>query len=291
MGKATQTFMTPLSSPGFTRNRPLIMGIINCTPDSFYSVSRKNDVNAAIRAAAAMEEEGADILDIGGESTRPGSRYIDTEEELERVIPVIRRIRRNSSIVISVDTRKSEVARQACDAGADMINDISALEEDPELADVAAATGVPVVLMHKKGTPENMQNDPHYTDVVGEVKEYLRQRIEYAQSRGIGKHAVLIDPGIGFGKRLIDNLLRLRHLRELNDLGGPVCLGASRKSFLGAVTRGGFGKDSPEERLIGSLAVHSWACMQDAAVLRVHDVAETRELISVLRAIRTAGEE
>ncbi len=271
-------------------DRPAVMGIINCTPDSFYAGSRRGALRDAAAAAAEMEEAGADILDIGGESTRPGSRYIGPEEELERVVPVIREIRKSISIPISVDTRKHAVARAALEAGAEMINDISALEEDPDLAHLIAETEVPVILMHKKGVPENMQDRPFYIDVVGEVKAYLRDRIDFAVSEGIDRSRIVIDPGIGFGKRVRDNLEILRHLADFSELGVPVCLGASRKSFIGTVTRGPGRDGGPEERLAGTLAVHAWAIQEGVRIIRVHDVRENADLVAMLMAISRAGE-
>ena len=280
-----------LHPPDGSESAPAVMGIINCTPDSFFSGSRRTTSEDAVRTALEMEAAGADILDIGGESTRPGSRYIEAEEELQRVVPVIEQIRQRSSIPISVDTRKGSVARAAAEAGADMINDVSALEEDEDLVRFLAESGMPVVLMHKKGIPENMQNKPWYDDVVTEVAAYLRQRVEFALSRGIGEDKIVLDPGIGFGKRLKDNLLILRNLEEFTRSGFPLLLGVSRKSFIGTVTRGSSEAGPPSERLNGTLAVHAWACSLGVRILRVHDVAENRDVVTMIDAILHAGEE
>jgi len=262
---------------------PLVMGIINCTPDSFYPGSRRPGTEEAVAEAERMISFGADILDIGGESSRPGADYLDAEEELGRVIPVIEKIRERSDIPVSVDTRKARVAEAALDAGADIVNDISALKDDPDLAPLAAARRVPVILMHKKGVPKTMQENPEYSDPVREIAGELAGYAEAAMEAGILRENIIIDPGIGFGKRLQDNLAILRNLKTFSSLGYPVLLGASRKSFLGMV----LGADV-EDRLGGTLAVHAWAVIHGADILRVHDVRETVEVIRVLSAIRSA---
>ena len=262
---------------------PLVMGIINCTPDSFYPGSRRTAAESAIGTALSMEESGADIVDVGGESTRPGSEYVGEDEELERVIPVIRGIREKSDIVISVDTRKATVAESALDAGADIVNDISALRDDPELARLVAREGVPVVLMHMRGTPRTMQKAPRYDDTVGEIAQELLSAVDRATEAGIDAARMIIDPGIGFGKRHEDNLRILAGIPRLADLGFPLLIGLSRKSFLGKIT----GREV-QDRLAASLGANVCAAITGAHILRVHDVAETVDVLRVVRAIRNA---
>lgn len=260
---------------------PLVMGVINCTPDSFYPGSRRPGTAKAVAEAVRMIAEGADILDIGGESSRPGSDYVSLDEELERVIPVVEGIRERSDIPLSIDTRKSSVAAAALEAGADIINDISALQDDPALAPLAAEKGVPVVLMHKKGVPKTMQENPEYADPVSEITAELKARAEAAMSAGIRRENIIIDPGIGFGKRLEDNLAILRNLDVFSALGFPVLLGASRKSFIGAILGA-----EVQDRLAGTLAVHAWAFFHGADIIRVHDVKDSVHLIRVLSVLR-----
>jgi len=262
------------------------MGIVNCTPDSFYPGSRNRSVAAAYETARRMIAGGADILDIGGESTRPGSDYVDEEKERSRVIPVIEEIRNFSTIPISVDTRKADVAAAALEAGADMINDISALEDDPELVSLLAEKGVPVILMHKQGTPKNMQDDPRYEDPVADIIDYFAFRIEFAEAKGISKDRIMIDPGIGFGKRLQDNLQILRRIDEFHALGVPICLGVSRKSFIGKLLGEDDRTEGVDERLYGTLGVNAWAAFKDVQILRVHDVAEHAEMLTMIKALR-----
>ncbi|MEM5948786.1 dihydropteroate synthase [Spirochaetia bacterium 38H-sp] len=262
---------------------PLIMGIVNVTPDSFFAGSRALGIDAAERALA-MVEQGADIIDVGGESTRPGSDYVRMDEELERVVPVVEEIRKRSDVPISVDTRKAEVARAALDAGADVINDVSALEDDEALAALVAQRGVPVVLMHKKGTPKDMQNNPYYDNAVAQVLFYLLKRAEYAVSCGIDRSKIIIDPGFGFGKRVEDNIALLRNADVFVKSGYPVLIGLSRKSFIGFTV----GRDV-EDRLAGTLACHYHAADCGVAILRVHDVAETRDLLFMREAIKGAS--
>ena len=265
------------------------MGIVNCTPDSFYPGSRRESREAAVAAARRMIAEGADILDIGGESTRPGSDPVGAGEEQERVVPVIDALRGESGIPISVDTRKAQVAEAALAAGADIVNDVSGLRDDPELGALLAARGVPVVLMHMQGTPKTMQRRPHYEDTVADILEVLRERIAVATDAGIAGDRIICDPGIGFGKTVGDNLRILRELSRLRaELDMPVLVGLSRKSFIGKVL--GDADDAPlpvEERLTGTLAAHAWAASEGADILRVHDVAETVQLVTMLEAIAT----
>ncbi|GAB1481457.1 dihydropteroate synthase [Treponema sp.] len=260
---------------------PLVMAIINLNEDSFYEKSRARG-ERALSAALKAVEDGASIIDFGGESTRPGAQYLGEAEELERVIPTIAALRDRSDIAISIDTRKAAVARAALDAGADMVNDVSALTDDPFMAPLLAERGVPVVLMHKKGSSATMQIDPSYEDVVAEVATYLVQAALRAQQVGIVQEQIIIDPGIGFGKRLEDNLDLLSRLAEISAEGYPVLVGLSRKSFLGALT----GR-ATEDRLAASLAASLAAVEGGARILRVHDVAETMDILRVRAAILT----
>ena len=264
--------------------RTALMGIVNVTPDSFSDGGRYFEPAQAISHGLKLVEEGADIIDVGGESTRPGARPVSGREEMERVIPVIRGLRRELSAPISVDTYKADVARAALDEGADMVNDISALRFDPAMAPLVAAEKVPVVLMHMRGTPRTMQRRPHYRDVVEEVKEFLRDQIRYAVQSGVDLERIIIDPGIGFGKELEHNLALLRALPALADLGRPVLVGPSRKTFIGKILDAG-----PEERLEGSLAAAVAAVLGGASVIRTHDVKEARRAIRVADAMRFGG--
>lgn len=266
----------------FTR-APLIMGVLNATPDSFYAGSRVLDPETATGRAMQMVGEGADIIDIGGESTRPGSEYVETETEIARVVPLIESIRRLTDVPISVDTRKAEVARRALASGADMINDISGLRDDPEMA--AVATGAPVVLMHMKGTPATMQRDPYYDDALKEVCEELALRAEAAMRSGIPRETIIVDPGIGFGKRTEDNLALIKGIPKLKAMRYPVLIGLSRKGFLGRLTDG----RPPEERLPATIAANAYAMVAGADILRVHDVREAVDMRRILRAIMAAG--
>ena len=251
--------------------RVLIMGILNVTPDSFSDGGRFLSPDAAVERALAMEKEGADIIDVGGESARPGADPVPVEEELRRVLPVLERLRGKLRIPISIDTTKAEVAEAALRAGASIVNDISALRFDPAMAPLVAKFGAGLVLMHMLGTPKTMQQAPHYEDVVTEVRDFLAERAQYAQSQGIPREAIAVDPGIGFGKTVEHNLELLRRLPELVELGFPVLVGPSRKSFIGAIL--GLGV---EERLEGTLAACAVAVVRGADILRVHDVKEVR---------------
>ncbi len=262
---------------------PLIMGIINATPDSFFPDSRAAATEEGLLRARRMIDEGADILDIGGESSRPGSDYVGAEEELARVIPLIQAIRRESHIAISVDTRKAVVARAALEAGADVINDISALTDDPDLAPVAAEFDCMLILMHKRGTPKEMQESPSYEDTLQEIIDELEEGVERALAAGVKRTRILLDPGIGFGKRHGDNLRILKYLPRLRERGFPLLIGHSRKSFIGRIT----GRDV-EDRLPGSLAAGIMAQIGGADILRVHDVAATRDAASVVVAVQGA---
>ena len=261
---------------------PLVMGVVNVTPDSFYPLSRRRGLSEAVETALAMEAAGAAIVDLGGESTRPGSDYVSEDEELERVVPTIAEIRARSALPISVDTRKAAVARAAFDAGADIINDVSSLRHDPAMAALAAETGTAVILMHMKGAPKTMQDAPAYADCAGEVRDFLAEAASGAMAAGIDRGRILIDPGIGFGKRLEDNLDLLSRLGLVVALGYPVVVGLSRKAFIGAIV----GK-SVEARLASSLGAACAAWLGGALVLRVHDVGETVDALAAF--IATGG--
>ena len=257
-----------------------IMGVLNVTPDSFSDGGKFFKSDDAVSQGMKMIEEGADMIDVGGESTRPGSDPLPTEEELSRVIPVIEALSKKTDVPVSIDTYKAEVARRALDAGAQMINDISALRFDPKMKEVASEYKVPIVLMHIKGTPKEMQKDPSYEDVIAEITEYLRQSIKIAQDAGIAREKIIIDPGIGFGKRLRDNLNILKNLRKFSILRCPILIGCSRKSFIDKIL------DLPaEERLEGSLAALAVAVMNGANIVRVHDVKESKRAVSLIDAV------
>lgn len=255
-----------------------IMGILNTTPDSFWEGSRSASVADSVERALRLAAAGADVIDIGGESSRPGSAYVSEAEELDRVIPVIEAIRMVSPVPISVDTRKSAVLRAAIAAGANMLNDISALADDPEMASLAASSGVAVVLMHMRGNPKTMQNDPSYGNVAIEVRDWLLSRAAFAQSAGIAGDRIILDPGIGFGKRHEDNLALVSALDTLVATGYPVMMALSRKKSIGIIT----GRDV-EGRLAGTVAANLVSVLKGARWLRVHDVAETRDSLAVLK--------
>ena len=274
------------------KSGPLVMGILNCTPDSFFPGSRTDVTNNGLNKALEMISNEVDILDIGGESSRPGSDYVSAEKEIARVIPLIQSVRQKSDILISVDTRKAVVAEKALDAGADIINDISALSDDPDLALLAAEKKVPVILMHKRGTPLTMQNNPSYSDTVGEIIKELLDAVELALKAGVSVNKIILDPGIGFGKRYEDNLIILKELKRIKNCGYPVLIGASRKSFIGTVLSSIDGKERPVEgRLSGSLAANAYSAIAGADILRVHDVKETVDMVKILKSIMAAGHE
>lgn len=266
------------------RERVLVMGVLNSSPDSFYDRGRCSTTAAAVELGLRFVEEGAEIIDVGGESTRPGARPVSVTEELERVVPVIAGIRAKCDVLLSVDTTKAAVAAAAIDAGAQVVNDISALRFDPAMARLVAEQGVFVVLMHMQGVPEMMQDAPSYNDPVEEIRAFLAERIEAAVSAGISAAKIIIDPGIGFGKRLADNLSILQNLARFNDLGLPILIGLSRKSFLGKIL------DLPAaERLEGTIAANAIAVLNGADIIRVHDVSEGRRTAAVARALRDAA--
>jgi dihydropteroate synthase len=259
-------------------SRPLVMGIVNVTPDSFSDGGQHLQREAAIAHAHQLISEGADIIDIGGESTRPGAQPVGVQEELDRVLPVIEALR-GITIPISIDTCKPEVMRAALAAGVGMVNDINALQDTAAMSAVAAGN-VAVCLMHKQGSPQTMQQQPQYQNVVAEVGEFLRGRIAAAQAAGIGRERIVIDPGFGFGKALAHNLDLLRHLDKLNELGVPVLAGLSRKSMLGALT----GRETGD-RVAASVAAALIAVQNGAAIVRVHDVRETVDALKIWNAV------
>ncbi len=254
--------------------KPLLMGILNVTPDSFSDGGLYSDHKSAVLRAEKMLAEGADIIDIGGESSRPGAEKVSAEEELNRVIPVIKALRKNSNAIISIDTTKAIVAKEAINAGANIINDISALTLDPEMQKTAIDTDAGVILMHMQGTPQTMQNSPDYTEVTSDIYNYLQRRIEDLIAAGMKKSRMAIDPGIGFGKTLEHNITLIRDLNKFKDFGIPVIVGLSRKSFLGKIT----GKDV-SDRLPASLAGLVISVINGADIMRVHDVAASRDAV------------
>lgn len=270
------------------------MGIVNVTPDSFYSGGRASVPEKAVEMGLRLIEEGADLLDIGGESTRPGADPVSLQEELSRILPVVSSLA-GRGVPLSVDTSKAEVARQALKAGAGWINDVSALRADPLMAQAAAQARCPVVLMHRQGdSSKTMQLSPSYLRVIEEILDFLSQRLEFFESRGGDRRQVVLDPGIGFGKNLDHNLQILGHLGRFKSLGCPVLLGASRKSFIGQIL-GGLSPNpdlySPEERLEGSLAVSCWAALCGVEILRVHDVLATKKALAVWQRVMETNKE
>ena len=259
-------------------SRPLVMGILNVTPDSFSDGGSYTDVSAALGRAEQMVAQGADIIDIGGESTRPGALGVSVQQELDRVMPVLEKLL-NLQVPISVDTRKCEVMRAVLAAGADMVNDVGALEDEGALA-VVAASRAAVCLMHKQGNPDVMQAEPHYVDVVAEVGDYLLKRASLAESAGIGRERIMIDPGFGFGKTLEHNIQLLQKLANLAERGFPVLAGLSRKSMLGAITG-----NSVDSRQFESVAAALLAIQRGAVVVRVHDVKPTKDAIKIMEKI------
>ncbi len=259
----------------------LIMGILNVTTDSFSDGGQFIDRDIAVNHALEMEKSGADIIDIGGESTRPGAEPVTMEEELDRVISIIEGIRSNSNVCISIDTYKADVADKALSAGADMVNDISGLQFDERMVNVVRAANVPVIIMHIKGTPRNMQQDPHYENLMEEIVAYFQERVEFCHEHGIKNENIILDPGIGFGKRLQDNFELLRELKQISDLGFPVLSGPSRKSFIGLTL------DLPvDERVEGTAAAVTASILNDANIVRVHDVKEMKRVAIITDTIR-----
>ena len=264
-------------------SQPIVMGILNVTPDSFSDGGKFVDVSGAIEHALRMIDQGAGMIDVGGESTRPGAADVSEEEEIRRVIPVIEALATQASVPISIDTSKPSVMSAAVAAGASLINDVRALQE-PGALEAAAKTDAAVCLMHMQGQPRTMQHEPRYDDVVGEVTAFLEQRVQACEAAGIGRDRLVLDPGIGFGKRLEHNLALLAHLPELGRSGLPLLVGVSRKSMFQAL----LGRPV-EQRLAGGLAAATAAVLSGAAILRVHDVAETVDAVKVAQALRAAG--
>ncbi len=259
----------------------LIMGILNVTPDSFSDGGMYYDATQAIEFALQMAEEGADIIDVGGESTRPGAKTVELQKECDRILPVIEGIRTKSDILISIDTYKSEVARQSIATGAGMVNDISGMTFDPNMVDIIKESGLPVVIMHIKGTPKNMQKNPYYEDLMQELTEYFEERKKFARAKGILDQQIILDPGIGFGKRLQDNFQLLRELKKIVDMGFPVLIGPSRKSFIGLTL------DLPvDQRLEGTAAAVTTGILKGARIVRVHDVKAMKRVALITDAIR-----
>jgi len=261
--------------------RTHIMGILNVTPDSFSDGGQFFDTQRAIEHGLAMARDGADIIDIGGESTRPYSEAVSTGEEMDRVIPVIQALAREIKIPISIDTLKAEVAQEALRLGASMINDVSALRRDSELISVAAKAGVPVILMHMKGTPEDMQRDPNYEDLIPEIYGFLEEAINRAVHGGIQKERVIVDPGIGFGKTFDHNLQIIRELGRFLPLGQPILLGSSRKAFIGHIL-----KNKAHERDVGSMATIAAGILNGAHIVRVHNIRMAVETATIIDAIK-----
>jgi len=272
---------------GLSMDRARIMGIVNVTPDSFSDGGSFDGAQAAVAHGLRLAEDGADILDIGGESTRPGSVAVPLEEELRRVLPVIEGLRGKTDKLISIDTRKAEVMRRAVQAGADILNDVSALTHDPNAMEVAAESGLPVMLMHAQGDPKTMNDNPQYSDVALDVFDFLEQRIDACQAAGIPKAKLIADPGIGFGKHLHHNIAVLSSMSLYHALGVPVLLGASRKKLIGQLCN----VENPKERVPGSIAAALSSLAEGVQLFRVHDVKETRQAIAVWEATRAGSEE
>jgi dihydropteroate synthase len=265
------------------RDRPLIMGVLNVTPDSFFDGGKYVTPGKAIDHALRMAEDGADIIDVGGESSRPFSKPLAIDDELKRVVPVVKAIRDRSSIFISVDTCKARVAQESCLAGADIVNDISGLRYDPEMACTVSTLRAKVVIMHMQGMPETMQAAPFYDDVISEIGTFFDERIRFAASKGIEKDAIILDPGIGFGKRMGDNLKIIKYLEVFKQFDLPVLIGTSMKSFIGNVT--GSTMKGRIEGTLASIAISVW---NGADIVRVHDVKKARKAMGLVKAIREA---
>jgi len=258
-----------------TSRKSFVMGIVNVTPDSFWEKSR-----GGVEQALKMIEEGADILDIGGESTRPGSMYVDGQEEIKRIVPVLKEIRKYSSVPVSIDTRKSLVLKACLDEGADILNDVSALEDDDKIALLCAEKKIPVILMHKRSTPDVMQNNTEYADIFNEVNAYLKQRVEYALKQGVSSDKIIIDPGIGFGKNTKDNCTLIKKCGLLCDSKFPVLMALSRKTVIGQLT-----ERDVQDRLIGTVTADILSVLHGASIIRVHDVKEAVDSLAVLEGI------
>ena len=274
----------PAAFAGLALGRPLIMGIVNVTPDSFSDGGEALDAGRAVARGRALADAGADIVDVGGESTRPGAAPVSADDELARVLPVVRGLG-EAGLVVSVDTRRARVMEAALDGGAAIVNDITALTGDPGSLGVVAARGAPVILMHMRGEPGTMQDEPRYQDAALDVYDYLAGRVAACEAAGVERTRIAVDPGIGFGKTVDHNIRILNHLGLYHGLGCALVLGVSRKSFIARLSRG----EGPKQRLAGSLAAALAAVAQGARILRVHDVAETRQALGVWSAIDAAG--
>ncbi len=261
---------------------PVLMGILNVTPDSFSDGGDFFHNGRAISRAEQMVKDGASIIDVGGESTRPGAQKISVDEEIDRVLPVVEKIKQEFEVLVSIDSYKARVAKAAVqEAGADIVNDISALRFDEHMAETIAQLDVPVILMHIKGTPEQMQKDPHYVDLIKELKQYFHDRIDDAYAHGIKKEKIIIDPGIGFGKRLQDNIEIIKRLDEFKEFELPILMGLSRKSFLGQIA----GEEDPKKREIETVTADIVSVLNGAHILRVHDVKNAAKSLKVLKTL------
>jgi dihydropteroate synthase len=284
--------MTPIDFDAWLRDpsrRPLVMGVLNITPDSFSDGGRYADPAAAVEHGRALFAAGADLLDVGGESTRPGSARISPDEQIRRVLPVIEALRHEmgEQCLLSIDTMRAAVAQAALDAGASIINDISAGSDDPEMLPLAGSRGCPIVLMHMKGNPATMQDNPTYRNVVEEVTGFLRDQANAAIAAGVSPHRILFDPGIGFGKKINHNLELIRRVGELACLGQPLVVGTSRKGFLGKIS----GETDPHDRLFSTAASVAWCIANQTAIVRVHDVGPMTRIVRVIRAIQNGVSE
>jgi len=270
---------------GVSVTGPRLMGILNVTPDSFSDGGLFATEDKALQQARALVSDGADILDIGGESTRPGAEFVNSAEEINRTRPIIAAVAKAITAPISIDTRKAEVAREALDAGAGIVNDISAMSFDPDMLPVVARAGVPVCLVHAQGDPKTMQDNPSYTDVLLDVYDYLDRRIDVAEAAGIARGTIVIDPGIGFGKTMDHNLTLLKNISLFHGLGCSILLGASRKRFIGVLGD----EPDPQRRFPGSVAVAMAAISQGVQIIRVHDMKETKQALSLWQAVTGTG--
>lgn len=265
--------------------RPLVMGVLNVTPDSFSDGGRFSGVAAAVNRVEQMVAEGADLIDIGGESTRPGAERVPAEEQIHRVAPVLEAAR-HLPTTFSIDTTRAEVARAALDEGAAIINDVSAGRDDPAIIDLAARLGCPIVLMHMLGEPATMQQNPHYDDVVAEVRAFLAERAKFAEAAGVARDKILVDPGIGFGKTAAHNWQLMAATNQIVADGRPVLMGVSRKKFIGTLT----GRDNPADRIFGTAAAVTQSVLAGASIVRVHDVAAMVDVVKVARALLDYGQ-
>ena len=274
---------SPIEKHLFRKGKSLLMGILNITPDSFYDGGCYISEDHAVDKAVEMEKEGADIIDLGGESSRPGSEGISIEEEMKRVLPVVIRLKELLTVPVSLDTSRSEVLEEALAFGRiSIVNDIYAGLRDPRIVDIAAKNNLTMVIMHMKGTPGNMQESPAYDNVVSEILDFFKERIRALKSCGVKSEKIILDPGLGFGKRIQDNLAILKNLHVFKSLGYPLLIGPSRKSFIGELT----GEKPPEERLFGTAAAVSYAIEAGADIVRVHDVKEIKDVMHIIDSIK-----